>query len=137
MASAYRKYGDKISWIYEGDPNSPTNMTKGEKNPGITYRENGKVIVRINSFAFTDPGWTYLVIGHEFIHADHLMNNQYDKWAAKYDDAVAAALTEFHAYAWQTKVSSWLGYDSHGSIEMLFKYIPFVPMQEIANYAKK
>ena len=90
FGSAYKKYGDKIKWEYEGDPDAKINHTKGEGNPGTTERDKGgQVTVYINSFAFSDPEYAYLVIGHEFVHANLILNKQYDKWALKYDPAIA------------------------------------------------
>jgi len=138
MASAYNKYGSKINWVYEGDITSSTNVTKGKENPGVTVRDkSGKVSVYINSYAFSNQGLAYLVIGHEFVHANLLLNAQFDKWALKYDPVIAGAISEFYAYAWQTRASYLLGISDYGGADQMIKYVPFIPMAEIINYSKR
>jgi RHS repeat-associated protein len=138
MPSAYRKYGNKINWVYEGDPSSPTNVTKGKNNPGVTTRdENGKVSVYINSYAFLDHDLAYLVIGHEFIHADLLLNLQFDKWEANYGLPIAEVVSEFYAYAWQSRTSHLLGMFDYGAGDQAIKYSQYTPMAELIKYSKR
>lgn len=138
MASAYNKYGGKINWVYEGDLTSLTNVTKGKDSPGVTVRDkSGKVSVYINSYAFSDPGLTYLVIGHEFVHANLLLNGQFDKWSLKYDPVIAGAISEFYAYSWQSGASSLLGISDYGGTNQAIRYVPFVPMSELINYSRR
>jgi hypothetical protein len=138
FASAYRKHGSKITWVYEGDPNSLTNVTKGEQNPGVTRRtSDGKVTVYINSFAFKSNEWAYLVIGHEFVHADHFVSKQWDRWALKYDRVMASAISDFYAYSWQAQTAALLGYGDRGGLTSAVNHAIVIPFETLIEYSNR
>jgi hypothetical protein len=79
-------------------------VASGDKNETIKYKVSGVESLKISKSAFTSYYRLANVLGHELVHAIHIVNGNFQNWLNKYGEYKANKIAEINAYKWNIAV---------------------------------